>query len=112
MHKAFSERQFDGFKASEDQLNYMMEKYPSAVPAAKYRYTAKAVELAGLCFSAGGDRTVFKRLKQELNRFSGEVLRDPNTKRSMKLRIYAMKLGYYPAKAVIRFHEKLKERML
>ena len=110
MHSTFDERQFDGIEAAEAQLKYTEEKYPDALPSAKYRYTAKAVELAGICVITGSDKAYYKKLQRCMLIYSNEVLADPNAKKTMKLRIRAMKLGYLPAKIAFTLHEKAKER--
>ena len=110
MHSAFDERQFDGMEAAQKQLTFFQEHFPKAVPAAKYRYTAKAVELAAVLFSSGGDRDCFQRLRRFADQYSSEVIKDSRVKRSMKFRIRAVKMGYYPAKLVLRLHEKAKKQ--
>lgn len=108
MHNAFNIKQMDGIKAAEEQLLYLQENYPSAVSAGKYRYTAKAVELTGICFSSNGDKSVFHDLKEHISKYAREVLKDPEVKKSMKIRIRASLAGYIPAKIVYRMHEKIK----
>ena len=111
MHSGFSDRQWDGMEAAEQQLAYISERYPSAVSSARYRYTAKAAELIAVCFSSGGDRTVFRRLREYANRYGEEVLRDPNAKRTMKWRIRAVKAGYFPARVCFGLHGYLKRKV-
>lgn len=109
VHKAFDGRQLDGIEATKDQLIYVQERFPKAVSAAKYRYTAKAVELASLLFDTDGDKKEFKKLQAYMNEYAIDVLRDKHAKLTMKLRISAMRLGYYPAKIVFSVHEKIKK---
>ena len=108
MHSSFNRRQLDGMDAAEEQLKYIEEHFPDAVPAAKYRFTAKAIELMAVAFSSGGDREIYAELKAYMNRFADEVLKDPYAKRTMKMRILAMKMGRYPAKLAFGIHEGLK----
>lgn len=112
MHSGFNPRQLNAIEAVKNQLLYIEEKYPSVVPAAKYRYASKAVELAGILFSADADRDTFMKLKGYLNEFAKEVMKDKNTKRSMRIRIRAMQMGYYPAKFIFNLHEKVKKKMM
>ena len=105
----FDNRQFDGLEASKNQLEYTKKNYPSALSAAKYNYTAKAVELTGIYFVYGGDKKLFKKLRDEMNRYFIEVLKDPKAKITIKFRMLAMKLGYYPAKIAFALHKKVKE---
>lgn len=108
MHSGFNRKQLDGLEAAEAQLRYIEKNYPKAVPAAKYRCTAKAVELAGICFSSGGNKVDFDELRKEMSKYALEVLKDSKTKRTMKFRIQAMRLGYYPAKLAFAVHESAK----
>lgn len=112
MRSSFNPRQLDGIEAAEKQLEYVQNRYPKAVPAAKYRLTSKAVELTGTLFASGGDKKMFNKLKSSMKKYAGEVLRNPKTKRSMKIRILAMQLGYYPAKITFGIHEALKKQIL
>ena len=112
MHSKFSESQLDGLEAVKSQLSYIQKQYPAAIPAAKYRYTAKAVELAQLLLFTDGNREIFKRLKGHMNEYAKEVLKDENAKRSMKIRIKAMQMGYFPAKIVFRLHDRVKRTRL
>lgn len=108
MRTQFDERQMAAMDAVTEQLRYLEARYPGAVPSGKYRYTAKAVELIAVCFHSGGSRAVFERLRKLMNRYAGDVLKDKNTKATMKARIVAVKLGYYPAKYAFAIHENLK----
>lgn len=112
MHNAFDERQLDGIEASRKQLEYVEKRFPLAVPAAKYRYTAKAVELAALLFATDGNKQQFEKLRSYMNEYSADVLKDKNVKHSIKMRIRAMKLGYYPAKLFFFIHEGVKQKIL
>ena len=110
MRTEFDERQMAGMDAAAAQIPYIKERFPMALQSAKYRYTAKAVELMAVCFNSGGSKEVFRRLKRLMNRFAGSALKDRNSSTTMRLRIIAAKLGYYPAKIVFRIHEKAKHR--
>lgn len=112
MRSSFNAKQLDGIEAAKKQLDYVQDKYPKAVPAAKYRLTSKAVELTGTLFASGGDKKIFNELKTCMMEYAGEVLRNPKTKRSMKIRILSIQLGYYPAKIAFGIHETLKKRIL
>ena len=111
MHSQFNHRHFDGMEAAEGLNTYVAERYPGALPAARFRYTAKAIELAAVCFTSGGDRKVFRELKQYVNRYGQEVMQDKNARKTMKLRIIGMKLGYWPARAIFAVHESVKKVM-
>ncbi len=112
MRMTFDERQMAGMDAASAQIAYIEKKYPSALKSAKYRYTAKAVELTAACFNSGGDKTVFRRLRKLMKVYAKEVLQDKHAKTTMKLRMIAMSLGYYPAKIVFGLHERAKKQLI
>lgn len=105
----FDERQMYGMEAASAQIAYVEKAYPNALPSAKYRHTAKAVELIAICFNSGGDKAVFRRLRGMMKEYADEVLHDNCAKKTMKIRIVAVKMGYYPAKIVFWLHETAKE---
>lgn len=108
MRMEFDERQMAGMDAAAAQIEYVKTRYPQALSSALYRHTAKAVELIAVCFNSGGSKDVFLRLRKLMNQHANEVLRDKQAKTTMKLRIIAVKLGYYPAKIVFHMHENAK----
>jgi len=108
MRMEFDERQMAAMDAVTEQLHYLEARYPGAVQSGKYRYTAKAVELVAVCFNSGGNRAVFRRLRELMNRYADEVLKDRHAKTSMKARILAVKLGYIPSKITFALHENAK----
>ena len=109
MHSHFNQRQLDGLTAAEQQLEYIKARYPGATAAATYRCAAKAVELAQVSFASDADKATFTKLKAFMNKYAGSVLKDTSTKRSMRLRIRAMKLGYWPARLVFGIHDVMKK---
>ena len=109
MRMNFDERQFAGIEAAWNQIQYVEKTYPRALASAKYRYTAKAVELISNCFSTSGDKKVFKKLRDKMNIYAKDVLKDKHSKKTMKVRIIAVKLGYYPARIVFKLHEIAKK---
>ena len=113
MRTRFDERQLHGLDAAQAQLEYIAEKFPAALPAARFRHTAKGVELAKLYFESGNeDPAIWKRLRDHVAVHGREVLRDPRAKRTLKLRIRAILLGRMPAKAALGFHDWLKRKVL
>ena len=69
MRRPFRKDQFDGILAAKEQLQYIEKYHPAALPAAKYRYAAKAIELIGISLLSGGNRKVFKLLKREMKKY-------------------------------------------
>lgn len=112
MRMRFDERQMAGMDAVEAQLEYVKDRFPEALSSAKYRYTAKAVELMAVCFNSGGEKNVFRRLRSMMFRYAGDVLIDKRSKKTMKVRIAAASLGYYPAKAAFMLHERAKKKLI
>lgn len=112
MRMKFDDRQMAAMQAVADQIKYVEAKLPKALKSSKYRYTAKAVELMTVCFNTGGDKAVFKKLRKHMKRYANDVLKDKKAKKTMKMRIVAAKLGYYPAKLVFSMHERAKKRYI
>ena len=112
MHEPFSERQYDGISAVSELQEYVRQRYPEAEDSAKFRYEAKCVELLTSCFLSGVGHREFKRLKGYADLFVKDVIRDPNAKRSVKLRLLSMYLGYYPARVTFWMHERMKQRFI
>ena len=112
MRMKFDDRQMAAMQAVADQIKYVKAKLPDALESSKYRYTAKAVELMTVCFNTGGDKEVFKKLRKHMKRYADDVLKDNKAKKTMKMRIVAAKLGYYPAKFVFNMHERAKKRYI
>jgi glycosyltransferase involved in cell wall biosynthesis len=111
MHSGFNEKQFDGIDAVNNQLAFVAENYPNAIQAAKVRYMAKIAELMSIAFQSTNSESIYKRLKSEM-RYYNEVMADPKVKKSLKIRLVALKSGYYPAKTVFAVHEKLKQWLI
>ena len=110
--ESFDERQMDAVEAVEGLLQYTERNFPGAMASARYRYTAKAIELIAVCFNSGGNRDVFYRLKKMADRFANAVLRDKRAKKTLKARIVAVKGGYRSARIAFRTYEKLKRSLL
>lgn len=107
----FNEKQLDGIEAAKAQLAFFTEHHPEAVPAAKARYEAKIVELLSLALKSNHSREHYRRIKG-LSRYYTEVMADPNVKKTVKIRMASMRLGYLPSRIVFYVHERMKERML
>ena len=108
---SFDERQMAGIEAAADQLVYMEKHYPNAVPAAKARYMAKVVEIMSLALHSKNSKDMYGRLKNELIYYKA-VTNDPNVKRSLKIRMKSIEIGYVVAYLVFGVHEYLKKRFV
>lgn len=105
--RPFDEHQMDGLQAAENQLAYMRDNHPSVVLAAKARYMCKVVEVMSTVIHTPNGRPIYKRLKSKMNYYN-EVMQDPNVRKTQKMRMLSMKIGYLPAQLVFRAHELLK----
>ena len=112
MHSKFSEKQYDGLLSASEQLEFVKKRFPEAVGAVEYRYAAKCVELLAVSFLSGDGHREYKRLKDYAAPLIMDVCRDPNAKRSIKLRLISMRIGYFPAKFAFWVHEKAKQRLV
>ena len=112
MHSKFSEKQYDGLLSASEQLEFVKKRFPEAVGAAEYRYAAKCVELLAVSFLSGESHREFKRLRGYAAPFIRDVCHDPNAKRSIRLRLLSMRMGYFPAKFAFWVHEKAKQRLV
>ena len=110
MRMKFDERQMAAMDAVSAQIQYLETSYPDAIQAGKYRFAAKAVELIAVCFNSGGNKVVFWKLRELMNRYANEVLKDKHAKATMKARILAVQLGYFPSKIFFALHEGAKRR--
>ena len=108
MHQQFDDRQMDGIEAAKAQLKYIENRFPVAIPAAKARYMGKVVELMGLAFHCKESKRYYKILKKEMVYYK-DVMRDKSVKKTQKVRLASMKLGYYPAKILFLLHERVKK---
>ena len=107
MRSAFSERQMKGIDAAKAQLEYIENKFPAAVPAAKARYTGKVMELVKIALASKDSKPAFKKLRSKLLYYR-DVMADRKVKRSLKIRMAAVRSGYYPAKIIFAMHEYAK----
>ena len=111
MRSEFSDRQMAALRATEDQIWFLEEKLPSAIPSARARHEAKIVELMAVAMESSNSRSAYKTLKRK-SRFFREVLKDKNVSVSMKMRMVSIRAGYLPARAVFHIHETLKRKAL
>ena len=103
----FDERQLAGIEAAEQQLEYMQKNFPNVVQSAKARYMCKIIEIMKLALQSSNAKIYYKSLKGKMIYYS-DVMSDKNVKRSQKIRLFAVKMGFIPSKIVFWIHEKLK----
>lgn len=107
MRSDFSEKHLAGIRAAADQLAYIEQYYPGAVPAAKVRYIGKIIELMDIALVSKNSRESFRMLRDKMLYYR-EVVSDPNAKNSQRIRLRAARAGYLPAKIVFAAHRKMK----
>lgn len=108
MHRQFSERQLNGLKAVKEQIQFVKQKHPAVLPSAHARYVFKLIELIEIALNSTDSRQFFRMLKKEM-RYAGEVLKNPHVKKSLKLRLVAVQIGYLPAKMIFAAHKQIRE---
>ncbi len=109
MHMKFNERQLEAMDDVTALVQYAQNRYPAALASAKYRYAAKAIELMAVLFNSTGGKTYFRELRKHVKRYGKDLLRDHHAKWTMKARVIAAELGYYPAKIIFALHERAKK---
>lgn len=109
MRSEFSAKQLYGIEAAKHQLDYFAIRFPEIISAGKARYESKIAELTAIALKSKNSHKLYHDLKKQ-SMYYKEVMRDPNVKKTMKIRLLAMRLGYLPTKLVFTLHEKAKER--
>ena len=107
MNSKFSERHLAALDATKAQIEYMRKRYPSVLPSAKARHEAKIVELMAIAMRSANSRQAYRELKMHSSYFS-EVMRDKLVRKSQKIRMLGIRMGYYPARVVLSLHEMAK----
>ncbi len=95
-HSAINERHFYGITAAKEQLTYMEQHYPSAVPAARARCAMKIIDLSYRLVMGKMDRPLFERIRAEIKPLLPQLKADPKAGRSLKIRSTALCWGYLP----------------
>lgn len=108
MHRPFDQSQMAGLEAVENQMEYIKNRYPSVIPSIKARYMGKICELMSIALNSDNSRKWFNELRKRMYYYP-EVLRDPLVKKTQKIRLVAIKCGYYPAQVAFRAHGIIKK---
>lgn len=95
-HDAIDQRHFFGITAAKEQLAYMEQHYPEAVPAARARCAMKTIDLAYRLVMGKTDRPLFERIRAEIQPLLPQLKADPKAGRSLKIRSTALSWGYVP----------------
>lgn len=107
MRMEFDERQMAGIDAAADQLCYVERYFPEAVPAAKARYMGKIIELMSLAMNGKDAKRVYQMMREKMYYYH-DVMSDSKVKKTQKVRLLAMHLGYIPSKIIFSVHESMK----
>ncbi len=95
-HSAINERHFYGITAAKEQLAYMEQHYPNAVPAARARCAMKTIDLAYRLVMGKMDRALFERIRAEIKPLLPQLNADPKAGLSLKVRSTVLSWGYVP----------------
>lgn len=96
-HAAIDERHFFGITAAREQLAYMEQHYPDAVPGARARCAMKIIDLAyRLIMGKTRDRALFERIRAEIKPLAPLIRADRKAGISLKVRSTVLSWGYLP----------------
>ncbi len=113
MRSKFTDKQWDGMRACELQLDYIRNKYPKAEKAAIYKCAARINNYMFMLLEPTVEnKHIYKALRGELNKYSKTVLFDDNVKNNFKVRVLAMLSGYYPMSFLYRLVEYLSNKKI
>lgn len=99
-HAVITRKHLFGITAAQEQLAYMQERYPEAVPAARVRCAMKIVDLAYRLVMGKMDRELFEEIRSQIKPLMRHLMADQKAGRSLKLRAQALSWGYVPFKAL------------
>lgn len=99
-HASITERHFFGITAAKEQVAYMHENYPEAVPAARARCAMKIVDLAYRLAMGKMDKALFEKIRGEMRPLCAHLLNDKKAGISLKVRSVALCWGFLPFKAL------------
>ena len=111
-HEKIDERHFYGITASKEQLEYMWQHYPEAVPAAQASLVTTTLRLTPR-LAATKNKAWIERLRAEIKPFWRQYLKDKNVAWSMKLMAFGLGCGYLPYRLLVALYakyEKMKGR--
>ena len=95
-HAAIDERHLFGITAAKEQLAYMQQNYPNAVPAARARCAMKTIDLAYRLVMGKMDRDLFERIRAEIKPILPQLCADKKAGISLKVRSTVLSWGYLP----------------
>lgn len=108
-HAKITEKHFYGIIAASEQLAYMQEHYPEAVPAARARCIMKIIDISYRLVMGEKDMALFRRIRKEVIPLLRHILRDKKVCMSLKVRATALGCGYLPYLIVSKLYFRTKE---
>lgn len=104
-----NEKHIQSLEFAQKQIDYMIEHFPKAVNAAKYKYVAKIVSLVPYTFSRDDEsKEYFNLLREKIEIYAPTVLKDNEARSDIRIRCQAIRKGYLSAKVVLGFVEFIK----
>lgn len=95
VHKNMNENMFMGIEAAENQLQYIKKNFPNIIEAAEYFYVYKIIQfIPNIIKNNDLNKGYYRRLKKYLKKYSKKVFRNLKTKKSVKIRIFALSTNY------------------
>lgn len=108
-HMPVNEKQLYGVQATKNQLEYVKNRFPSAIPAAEFRCAAKLVDFSTKYVLNPSDKEIFKFLKSEMKQYIKSVCKNPKNTILFKIRCISLYLGYIPNYLVSHAYALLKK---
>jgi glycosyltransferase involved in cell wall biosynthesis len=108
-HMSVNEKQLYGVQATKNQLEYVKNRFPSAIPAAEFKCAAKLVDFSTKYVLNPSDKEIFKFLKSEMKQYIKSVCKNPKNTILFKIRCISLYLGYIPNYLVSHAYALLKK---
>lgn len=96
-HQKLDEEHLYGLYAAEEELEYMKQFFPKAIPAAEYRCCYKVLQyIPRVLGKTEDDKMIFMILRDCLKNHIKPIYRDKNVRMYNKVKCIFVILGYYP----------------
>ena len=95
-HAVITRKHMYGVTAAKEQIEYIRKNYPEALPAANARCAMKILDLSYRLVMGKMDKTLFEDLRKELKPILPALLADKKAGVSLKIRAFALNMGYVP----------------
>ncbi len=109
VHMHVTKEHLYGLEAVKEQLEYIKYNYPNIINAAKVRMAIVVCKwIPGLSNGSKEDMEMFRYLRSELMPYYNSIMKNSRVTKALKLRVFAIKLGFYPAKIIFGIIEFLR----